>query len=91
MAGQAPFFLPPVRELKLPGSVFVDGRVDYLDGRPVAALVYKQGEHVVDSFIWPTAEADQLLTMSSQRGFHVAHWSRHGMRHWVVSGLNRQE
>ena len=67
------------------------GRVDYLDGRPVAALVYKQGEHVVDSFIWPTTEADQPLTMSSQRGFHLAHWSRRGMEHWVVSDLNREE
>lgn len=84
-------FSPPVRELKLPGSVFVGGRVDYLDGRPVAALVYKQGEHVVDSFIWPTTEADQPLTMSSQRGFHLAHWSRRGMEHWVVSDLNREE
>ena len=84
-------FSPPVHELKLPGSVFVGGRVDYLDGRPVAALVYRQGEHVVDAFVWPTDAADQRVALSAQRGFRLAHWSRHGMAHWVVSDLNRDE
>ena len=84
-------FSPPVRELKLAGSVFVGGRVDYLDGRPVAALVYKQGEHVVEAFVWPAGGADRQVTLSSQRGFHLAHWSRRGMTHWVVSDLNREE
>ena len=50
-------FSPPVYELQLPGSVFVGGRVDYLDGQPVAALVYRQGEHVVNAFVWPSGRA----------------------------------
>lgn len=84
-------FSPPVPELNLPGSALVGGRVDYLDGRRVAALVYRQGEHVVDSFVWPTLNADQRIAISSQRGFHLAHWARRGMAHWVISDLNREE
>jgi anti-sigma factor RsiW len=81
-------FSPPVRELTLPGSVFLGGRVDYLDGRPVAALVYRQGKHVVDSYVWPTQDADSAIRISSLRGFHLARWSRQGMAHCLISDVS---
>ena len=84
-------FSPPVDELQVPGSVFLGGRVDYLDGRPVAALVYKQGEHVVNSFVWPSAASDSKPSYSAERGFQTAHWSNNGMAHWVISDVNREE
>jgi anti-sigma factor RsiW len=84
-------FSPPVSELPLPGSLFVGGRVDYLDGHPVAALVYRQGEHVVNSFVWPTTGKDSKPELSLERGFQTAHWSHHGMTHWVISDVNRDE
>ena len=84
-------FSPPIQESLLPGSVFLGGRVDYLDGRPVAALVYRQGEHVVNSFVWPTKAVDGAAVFSAQRGFQIAHWSRGGMTHWVISDVNQEE
>jgi anti-sigma factor RsiW len=84
-------FSPPVDELPIPGSVFLGGRVDYLDGRPVAALVYRQGEHVVNSFVWPSSAAQGKPAFSSERGFQTAHWSANGMTHWVISDVNREE
>jgi anti-sigma factor RsiW len=84
-------FSPPVNELQIPGSVFLGGRVDYLDGHPVAALVYRQGEHVVNSFVWPNTDKDTKPDFSSQRGFQMAHWSQAGMAHWVISDVNREE
>jgi anti-sigma factor RsiW len=84
-------FSPPVDELQVPGSVFLGGRVDYLDGRPVAALVYKQGEHVVNSFVWPSTGLDSKPSYSEQRGYQTAHWSNNGMAHWVISDVNREE
>jgi len=84
-------FSPPVDELRIPGSVFLGGRVDYLDGRPVAALVYRQGEHVVNSFVWPSTAADNTPSLSTERGFLTAHWSQGGMNHWVISDVNRVE
>jgi anti-sigma factor RsiW len=84
-------FSPPVRELDLAGSSFLGGRIDYLDGRPAAALVYRQGEHIVSAFIWPDTAADSTTAYSAVRGFELAHWTRGGMTHWVVSDLNRQE
>ena len=84
-------FSPPVQDALLPGSVLLGGRIDYLDGRPVAALVYRQGEHVVNSFVWPTNAADGAAVFAAERGFQIAHWSRSGMNHWVISDLNREE
>jgi len=84
-------FSPPVTELSLPGSAFLGGRVDYLDGRPVAALVYRQGQHLVTSFVWPASGADSDPAFARQRGFETAHWVRGQMNHWVVSDLNRNE
>jgi anti-sigma factor RsiW len=84
-------FSPQVSELPAPGSVFLGGRVDYLNGRTVAALVYRRGEHVINSFLWPTAAGDQAPRFTAERGFQVAHWSRGGMAHWVISDLNREE
>ena len=84
-------YSPPVRELELPGSVFLGGRVDYLDGRPVAALVYRQDQHIVNSFVWPDAGGDSKPQFTSERGFLIAHWSQGGMRHCVISDVNREE
>jgi anti-sigma factor RsiW len=84
-------FSPPVTDLKDAGSTFLGGRVDYLDGRPVAALVYRQGQHVVNSFVWPGSAAEGEPRFATERGYRTAHWSRNGMTHWVISDLNDQE
>jgi len=84
-------FSPPVNALQIPGSVFVGGRVDYLDGRPVAALVYRQGEHVVNSFVWPGPASDSPPRFAVERGYQTAHWVAGGMNHWVISDVNREE
>jgi len=84
-------FSPPVVELKGPGASFLGGRVDYVDGRPVAALVYRQGQHIVTSFLWPASGGASEPRFSRQRGFETAHWIAGDMDHWVVSDLNPTE
>lgn len=84
-------FSPPVDALALPGSTFLGGRIDYLEERPVAALVYKQGEHIVNSFVWPGKGSDSAPSYSVVRGFRTAHWRFNGMTHWVISDVNAQE
>jgi anti-sigma factor RsiW len=85
-------FSPPVGDVAMPSGInFVGGRVDYLDGRPVAALVYRQRKHVIDAYIWPSAQSDTQMQPLSQRGFNVVHWTQGGMRFWVVSDLQRDE
>jgi anti-sigma factor RsiW len=84
-------FSPPVRELPDQGVSLVGGRVDYLDGRPVAVLVYKKRQHVVDVFVWPAGSAEQAMSTASLRGFNVRHGAHAGMSYWIVSDLNGAE
>ncbi len=65
----------------------VGGRLDYLDGRPVATLVYKYREHTIDVFVRPVGSGKPKSTPASAsvRGFNVAHGSAAGMECWAVS------
>jgi anti-sigma factor RsiW len=77
-----------------PGAIdatLVGGRIDSLEGRSVAALVYRLRDHVVDVFIFPMADDDAPIATASLRGFNVSHWSRSGLRYCVVSDLPRRQ
>jgi anti-sigma factor RsiW len=84
-------FSPPVHEIAEAGSALLGGRVDYVAGRPVATLAYRHAGHGVDDFIWPTSQGDRPVAMSASRGFNIAHWTRAGMTHWLISDLNAAE
>ncbi|MDQ6639065.1 MAG: anti-sigma factor [Pseudomonadota bacterium] len=84
-------FSPPVNELHLPDCELLGGRIDYLDHRPVAALVYRKGRHIVNAFVWPSGASDSKADFATERGFQTARWSQGAMTHWVVSDASREE
>lgn len=84
-------FSPPVKDMAATGATLAGGRIDYLAERPVATLVYRQRQHVVDVFIWPTTERDSAVRTGAERGFNVAHGVHDGLAYWLVSDLNRSE
>jgi len=85
-------FSPPVVDLASIGFPLVGGRLDYLDGRPVAALVYQRQKHTINVFVSPGRETEfKVIGVRSVRGFHVHHWIRDGMSFWAVSDLNDTE
>ncbi|MBK6009451.1 anti-sigma factor [Ramlibacter ginsenosidimutans] len=84
-------FSPPVRVPPIAGVELLGGRVDYIDGRKVAVLVYREGKHTADHFLWPTGQSDSAPRFALQRGFRIAQWSAGGMAHRLVSDLNEQE
>ena len=84
-------YSPPVTPLAEIGVTFLGARVDYLDGRQVAVMVYKQRQHVVDVYVWPTRGADPDVRDVSQRGFNVKRWKQGEMTYSMVSDLNRDE
>jgi anti-sigma factor RsiW len=85
-------FSPPVVDLASVGFPLVGGRLDYLDGRPVAALVYQRQKHTINVFVSPGRDTEvRAIGVRTVRGFHVHHWIRDGMSFWAVSDLNDTE
>jgi anti-sigma factor RsiW len=76
-------FSPPVVDLKSVGFPLAGGRVDYLNGRVVAALVFRRGGHVINLFIWPdAAQPDRSI---SHESYNIREWSAGGLVFWAVS------
>jgi anti-sigma factor RsiW len=83
-------FTPVVKDLTAEGFELIGGRVDFVGGRRVAALVYRKGQHQVNVFTWPSSDAIPLKFDTAQ-GYNVARWSRGSMAFWAISDLNPSE
>ena len=85
-------FSPPVPDLSELGWTLVGGRLDYLDGRPVAALVYRRRLHNINVFLWPNhGSAEDALREEDAQGYQILHWNGAETTYWVVSDLNNAE
>jgi anti-sigma factor RsiW len=77
-------YAPPVRDFAAAGFPLIGGRLDYVDGRPVAVLVYRRGRHIIDLFVWPGGGG---ATGGTKQGYVVEGWSQDGMRFRAVSDV----
>lgn len=81
-------FAPPVQDFASDGFPLQGGRLDAVNGRTVAALVYGRRKHVVNVFVWPTAGADAPASSGSLVGYHWIAWRAGGMQAYAVSDVN---
>ena len=85
-------FAPAVADLGSEGFPLVGGRLDYVNKRSVAALVYQRRKHFINLFVWPAATdtAGSAKTIT-QQGYQLLHWVDGGFNYWAVSDVNEKD
>ncbi len=85
-------FSPPVYDFSGRGYPLLGGRLDYVDGRAVAALVYGRRQHLINVFLWPALRGPAAAPATRTRqGYHVLHWTTPDYTYWVASDLGLPE
>lgn len=83
-------FSPPVTDFAAQGFALVGGRLDYVGGRTVAAVVYQRRRHTINLFMWPSRDHESMR-IDASRGYNIIRWSGGGLAFCVVSDLNGTE
>ena len=84
-------FAPPVIDLAQQGYPLVGGRLDYLNGRAVAVMVYRYKLHPINLYVWPGSDAGATPHIYERQGYHLAHWSAAGMNYWASTDAGETE
>jgi anti-sigma factor RsiW len=84
-------FSPPVFDLADMGFPLAGGRLERIDGRPAAALVYRRRLHSINLFVWPTTVAPLSEHSGSRDGYNAVSWSQGGLNFLAVSEIPEAE
>jgi anti-sigma factor RsiW len=83
---------PPVMDLTAQGFTLLGARIDYVDAKPVAAIVYRRRAHVINLFCEPASNSgERLASTQSLHGFNVRSWGEKGINLWAVSDVGPDE
>ena len=83
-------FSPPVNDFASQGFPLTGGRLEYLDGKRVAVLVYGRQKHIIDVYVSPSSETFGV-SEGSINGYNTLHWAGNQFEFWAVSDLNTAE
>ena len=85
-------FSPPVQDFADNGFRLVGGRLDFIDGHEVAAVVYQRNKHVINLFVWPSESNRSTAAQSyAKDGYNIVYWARGGFEFWLVSDVNAKD
>jgi anti-sigma factor RsiW len=84
-------YSPQVVDLASSGYPLIGGRLDVLDHRNVAAIIYQRRKHYINLFIWPSDTESLHGRLYNQNGYHVLGWTKSGMNYLAVSELGEKE
>jgi anti-sigma factor RsiW len=84
-------YSPQVIDLGPSGYPLVGGRLDVLDHRDVAAIIYQRRKHYINLFIWPAGTDSLKGKIYNEDGYHAMGWTKSGMNYLAVSELGEKE
>lgn len=85
-------FIPPVSDFSQQGFPLIGGRLDFVGGHNVAALVYGRRKHVINLFAWPAADSSVPLNGNGSRaGYNWLGWKAGDMQFCLVSDASPED
>jgi anti-sigma factor RsiW len=82
---------PPVVDLTAQGFRLIGGRLDYIDGRTVASIVYRRRTHVINLFVAQGEGSERHGANETMQGFNIRRWTAPGLEFFAVSDVNAEE
>lgn len=84
-------FSPPVVDLKEDGFPLYGGRIDFIENRPAAVLVYNYKKHIINVFIALEGGHPVPSGISELQGYNIINWNNSGMNFWIISDASLDE
>lgn len=85
-------FVAKAKDLSSEGFNLKGGRLDYLNQRNAASIVYQVRSHDINLFIFPTNEDDLDTPLTFQnKGYNIVKWVNNGLEYCAISDLNLPE
>ena len=81
-------FIPPVGDFSPQGFPLLGGRLDVIEGRNVAALVYGRRKHLINLFVWPEGSQPALSGEGSRQGYNWLSWRAGDTQFCLVSDVS---
>jgi len=81
-------FSPPVPDLTKENFILIGGRLEVIHQQPVAAIVYRRRQHVIDLYVSPSAGADSKTELRELGGYHLLRWTQNNLNYWAVSDVD---
>lgn len=80
-------YSPPVEDLAASGFPLVGGRLDYVEHRRVAVLIYRYKKHPLDVYVFPEAAdgSGRAPATLVRDGYSLSRWQEDGMTFWAVT------
>jgi anti-sigma factor RsiW len=83
---------PPVVDLTARGFTLLRGRLDYIDGKAIASIVYRRRVHVINLFVAQGAASEGYgAKLETMQGFNIERWSAQGLEFFAISDINAEE
>ena len=81
-------FIPPVEDFSQQGFPLVGGRLDVIEGRDVAVLVYGRRKHWINLFVWPEGKEPAVTSEGSRHGYNWLVWHTGEAQFSLVSDVS---
>jgi anti-sigma factor RsiW len=79
-------------DLTAKGFMLLGGRLDYIDGKAVASIVYRRRTHVINLFVTQGALSENLeARLQTMQGYNIRRWTAQGLEFFAISDINAEE